>query len=325
MGQVYAHTLAFTVSEVDLVAVADSHPKVVQETTARYGIPFGTTDYRELLKRDDVEAVVIATPTRTHAEVIIEAARCGKQIFTEKPLGESLKACDDVTAAVKAAGVKMQVGFMRRYDAAYRLAKEKIDQGVIGTPVMFKAVGRDPKSPSLEFAKRANSGGLILDMGVHEFDLARWLMGSEVVRVHSEGGCLVFHDLATVGDIDNACVNLKFANGGVGNIDVSRNAVYGYDIRTEVIGSDGGLMIGYLQQTAVLVMTPGGICHDTVPYFMERFGSAYAEEVRAFVRCLVEDRDPQPTATDARAATAIGVAATMSLDEGRPVLLSELD
>jgi len=325
MGQVYAHTLAFTVSEVDLVAVADTHPKVVQETTGRYGIPFGTTDYRELLRRDDVEAVVIATPTRTHAEVIIEAARCGKQIFTEKPLGDSLKACDDVIAAVKDAGVKMQVGFMRRYDAGYRLAKEKIDQGVIGKPVMFKAVGRDPKAPSLEFAKRANSGGLILDMGVHEFDLARWLMGSEVVRVYSEGGCLVFPELATVGDIDNACVNLKFANGGVGNIDVSRNAVYGYDIRTEVIGSDGGLMIGFLQQTPVLVMTRTGISHDTVPYFMERFGSAYAEEIRAFVRCLVEDRDPQPTAIDARAATAIGVAATMSLDEGRPVLVSELD
>lgn len=324
MGQVFAQTLAYNISEVDLAGVADHNPQTAAETASRLGVPFHTSDYRELLHREEIEAVVIATPTRTHAEVIIEAARNGKQIFSEKPLADSLQGCDEVIAAVRQAGVCIQVGFMRRYDAAYKMAKEKIDQGVIGDPVMFKSTGRDPRAPSLEFARRSNSGGLILDMGVHDYDLARWLMGSEVERVSTEGGCLVFKELATVGDIDNAIINLKFANGAIGNIDVSRNAVYGYDIRTEVLGSEGGLLIGGLQQTSTLVLTRGGVSHDTIPYFMERFGNAYADEIRAFVRSLLEGRAPTPTAEDARCATAIGLAATLSYDENRPVNVTEI-
>ncbi len=155
-------------------------------------------------------------------------------------------------------------------------------------------------------------------------DLARWLMDSEIERVSTEGGCLVYPELEGVGDIDNAVINLKFMSGAVGNIDVSRNAVYGYDIRTEILGSDGGLIIGKLQETPVLVTTRAGISHDTVPYFMERFGEAYAAEIRDFVRCIVEDIEPSATGKDGWAATAIGIAATLSLDEGRPVYLSEL-
>jgi len=184
---------------------------------------------------------------------------------------------------------------------------------------MFRSTGRDPHRTSLEFARRENSGGMILDMGVHDFDLARWLMGSEVVRVSSEGGCLAYPELQEVGDIDNAMINLKFANGGLGNIDLSRNAVYGYDIRTEVLGTEGGVMIGTLQQTATLVLTRSGVTHDTIPYFMERFGQAYAAEIRDFVACISEGRQPAVTGLDARAATAIGIAATRSLDEGRAV------
>jgi predicted dehydrogenase len=142
--------------------------------------------------------------------------------------------------------------------------------------------------------------------------------------VQTEGSCAVYPELKDVGDIDNAVINLRFVNGTVGNIDISRNAVYGYDIRTEVLGSEGGLLIGKWQQTSTLMMTRDGIIHDTVPYFMERFGEAYAEEIRDFVRCILEDRQPAVSGRDARAATAIGVAATLSLDEGRPVLLREL-
>ena len=149
-------------------------------------------DYRELLDSKDVDAVVVTTPTGTHAEVIMAAAAAGKNIFSEKPLSQSLDACDEAIAAVKKAGVKLQMGFMRRFDPPYVAAKQKILDGVIGKPVMFKATSRDPWRTSLEFAKRENSGGLIVDMGVHDFDLARWLMGSEVQRVYSEGACLGF-------------------------------------------------------------------------------------------------------------------------------------
>ena len=324
MGQVFGHHLAFTVSGVKLVAVADVNAAQAAEVAARYGAESSYADYQALLERKDIDAVVIATPTNTHVEVVKAATAAGKHIFCEKPLALTLAGCDEAIAATNAAGVKFQVGFMRRYDPAYAAAKEKIDTGVIGTPVMFKSIGRDPKRTSLEFARRANSGGLIADMAIHDFDLARWLMNSEVLRVHSEGGCLVFPELQDAGDIDNAVVNLKFVNGAVGNVDVSRNAVYGYDIRTEVLGSKGGLQIGQLQQTPLLVMTTEGVTHDTVPYFMERFPEAYAGEIRDFVDCIQTDRIPSVSGHDARAATAIGIAATRSLDEGRPVLLSEV-
>ncbi len=319
MGKVFAHTLAFTVPEVELLAVADINPQASQEAAARFGAKFHYTDYHELLRREDIEAVVIVTPTATHAEVIQAAAAAGKHIFSEKPLAQTLEACDQAISAVEKAGVKLQLGFMRRFDPAYALAKKQIEAGEIGQPVMFRSTSRDPKRTSLEFARRENSGGLIMDMGVHDFDLARWLMGSEVERVQSEGGCLVYPELKEVGDIDNAMINLKFANGALGNIDVSRNAVYGYDIRTEVLGSEGGLLIGKLQQTATLLMTRLGVTHDTVPYFMERFGEAYSAEIRDFVRCILENRPPSVTGQDARRATAIGIAATRSLDEGRMV------
>lgn len=324
MGKVFAHTLAFTVSEVDLVAVADADPATGAEVAARFGAKSHYTDYRELLERDDIDAVVIATPTSTHSQVIKDASAAGKHIFSEKPLGQTLEMCDEAMTAAKTAGIKLQLGFMRRFDAAYALAKKKINEGAIGQPVVLHGISRDPNCPNLEFAKRSNSGGLIMDMGVHDFDLARWLMGSEVVRVQTEGDCLVYPELKGVGDIDNAVINLKFANNTVGNIDVSRNAVFGYDVRTEILGSEGALQIGSLQQTATLVLTRQGITHDTIPGFMARFADAYAAEVRDFVSCILEDRAPSVTSDDARKATAIGMAATLSLDEVRPVLVSEI-
>jgi len=324
MGKVYAQTLAFSIPEVDLVAVADTSEENAKEAASRYGIKAWYTDYRRLLDDQDIQAVVIAASTSSHVEVIKAAAAQGKQIFSEKPLAMTLQGCDEAIDAAREAGVRLMVGFMRRFDAPYRAAKRKIEEGVIGNPVMFKSIGRDPKRTSLEFARREKSGGMILDMGIHDFDLARWLMGSEVERVHSEGGCLVYPELQSVGDIDNAVVNLRFTNGSVGNVDISRNAVYGYDIRTEVLGSRGGLMIGKDRQTDLLVLTTDGVSHDTVPYFMERFGNAYADEIREFVACILEDREPGVTGQDARAATAIGVAATLSYDEGRPVNISEV-
>ena len=325
MGKVYASTLAYSVSEVDLVAVADPDAAALAEVAERYHISKTYKDYRDLLESKEVEAVVVASPTGTHAEVIIAAAQAGKNIFSEKPLSQNLKACDEALAVVKQSGVKLQMGFMRRFDPPYAAAKQKIVQGIIGKPVMFKATSRDPKRTSLEFARRENSGGLIMDMGVHDFDLARWLMGSEVVRVQSEGACLAFPELKEVGDIDNVVINLRFSNDAIGNIDMSRNAVYGYDIRTEVLGTEGSLWIGYLQQTPTLVLTRSGVTHDTVPYFMERFATAYAEQVRVFVRHILENTTPDVTGEDARAATAVGIAATLSLDEERPVLVSEID
>ena len=324
MGVALAHHLAFSVEMADFVAISDIVGKNARELAAKCRVNDVYADYNELLAREDIDAVVIATPTNTHSPIIKAAAAAGKHIFTEKPLALTVAACDEAITAVTEAGVKMQVAFMRRYDPAYMAAKKQIDAGAIGQPVMIKAVGRDPWRTGLEFARRENSGGLIADMAIHDFDLARWLMGSEVDKVYSEGGCLVYPELKEVGDIDNAVVNLRFANGSIGNVDVSRNAIYGYDIRTEIIGSEGSLFIGGLQQTPTLLLKKNNISHDTIPGFMERFGDAYAGEIRDFVEAIEAGREVSVTGEDARAATAIAVAATLSLDEGRPVLVSEV-
>jgi inositol 2-dehydrogenase len=324
MGSTLAHHLAFGVSAADFVAIVDSSLENAQALAQTCGVANAYNDTASLLARTDIQAVVIATPTNTHAALVKQAAEAGKHIFVEKPLALTLAACDEAMGATSAAGVKLQVGFMRRYDPAYVAAKQQIDAGVIGRPVMFKGIGRDPWRTSLDYARREKSGGLIADMGIHDIDLARWLMGSEIVRVYSEGECLVFPELREVGDIDNAVVNLKFANEAIGSIDVSRNAIYGYDIRTEIIGSAGSIFIGGLQQTMTWTLTKNKIAHDTVPNFMARFPEAYAAEMNDFVTAIEQDRPVAVTGEDARAATAVCIAATMSLDEGRPVSLSEV-
>jgi len=220
--------------------------------------------------------------------------------------------------------VPLQVGFMRRFDAAYQKAKTLIDSGQIGFPVTFKSLSRDPFCPRPEYADPAKSGGLILDMAIHDFDLARWLMSSEVERVTAEGTTLVCKVLESVGDIDNALINMRFVSGALGNIEVSRNAFYGYDIRTEILGSEGAVTVGVHQYTPVLLLTRAGAQHDITPYLMERFGDAYRKQLQHFVDCLTNGQPPLVSGTDALAAYEIGVAATRSFQTGRPIALSDI-
>jgi predicted dehydrogenase len=290
---------------------------------ADLGVDAWTTDYRALMEDRAIEAVFVTSPTSTHREVVVAAAQAGKAIFCEKPIALTLEDTDEMIAAIEGAGVMFQAGFMRRFDRGYVTAKEQIEAGAIGKPVTFKSIGRDPFCPDLEYAKPTVSGGLILDMAIHDFDLGRWLMASEVQRVYTEGGTLAFPQLNSVGDIDNAVVNMLFEGGALGNVEVSRNAVYGYDIRTEILGTEGGLNVGYYQQTPLLVMTSHGISHDMVPYIIERFGGAYLAQTRDFVGRVLNDQEPAVDAHDARAALVIGLAATRSYHEGRRVELAE--
>ncbi len=321
MGSIYADCLAHRVPNAHLAAVADIRAEVAETMALQHGVSRWYRDCRQLLDQDDIQAVVIATPTSTHREIITYTAEAGKDIFCEKPLALTLEDTDAALETVEKAGVKLQLGFMRRFDSGYAEAKKKIEEGAIGKPVTFKSIGRDPFCPKLEYADPNVSGGLILDMAIHDFDLARWLMGSEVKRVYTEGGTLVFEELNTVGDIDNATVNILFQSGAIGNVEVSRNALYGYDIRTEVLGSEGGLMIGYFQQTPLLLLTRKGISHDMVPYIMERFGEAYLKQIEYFVDCVRQDKEPPVGGLDGRAALEIGLAATRSFKEGKPIEL----
>ena len=321
MGSIYTRHLTGRVPEAELVAVADPAPGLAQRTAAEVGVPRWYEDYRELLAAPEIDAVVIATPASTHAEVIEAAADSGRAIFCEKPLALTLEECDRAVRAVDRARGLFQIGYNRRFDAAYTEAKRLIDEGAIGRPVTFKSTSRDPMMPRLEYARPDVSGGLIVDMAIHDLDIGRWLMRSEVTRVSTEGGTLVFEQLNTVGDFDNAVINLKFASGALGNVEVSRNALYGYDIRTEVLGSEGGVMIGTLQQTPVLLLTRQGARHDVMRYIMERFGDAYLAEVRHFVRAVRGEEKPGPTVYDGRAGVEVALAATLSYREGRPVSL----
>ena len=321
MGSVLARYLANGVPEAKLVAIADQKLERAESLAAQFGAEAAHSSPHQIFDRRDIEAVLLVTPSETHPDLIELAASAGKHIFVEKPLALTLEGCDRAIAAAADAGVKLQVGFMRRFDLAYRTARHEIEAGVIGRPVLFKSVNRDRERTSLEFARRESSGGLIMDMGAHDFDTARWLMGNEVVRVHSEGAALAYPELEQVGDIDNAVVSLKFADGAVGNVDLSRNAVYGYDFRTEVLGTKGAVVIGGVGEAELTVLSAGSRAQA---YDGGRFEAAYIGELQHFVNCVARDEAPLVTGAEARQATAIAVAANRSLDEGRAVHLHEI-
>jgi scyllo-inositol 2-dehydrogenase (NAD+) len=324
MGQLYARLLATQVSGAALYAVAEVDERARAKIAADYAVPCVFPDVEELLALPELDGVIIATPTGSHPALVTAAAGAGKAIFCEKPLALSIEETRAVLDTVAQAAVPLQIGFMRRFDAGYRRAKALIDAGQIGQPVIFKSIGRDPFCPDCAYADPAKSGGLIIDMAIHDFDLARWLMGSEVERVSAEGTLMVCNELASVGDIDNAVVNMRFMSGALGNVEVSRNAFYGYDIRTEVLGSEGALMIGAHQHTPVLLLTRAGAQYDVMPYLLERFGDAYRAELQHFADCLRAGQPPSVGGVDALAACEIGVAATRACQTGRPVTLAEI-
>jgi inositol 2-dehydrogenase len=322
MGQIYARHLVGH-GQVRIVSVSDLLEERAAQIADELNVESWTSNYRETLYDRSVDAIFVTSSTSTHREVVVAAAEAGKAVFCEKPIALTLEDTDAIIAAIDENGVIFQAGFMRRFDRGYAAAKLKIEAGAIGQPVTFKSIGRDPFCPDLEYAKPSVSGGLILDMAIHDFDLARWLMADEVRRVQTEGGTLAFPQLNTVGDIDNAVVNMRFEGGALGNVEVSRNALYGYDIRTEILGTEGGLNIGYYQHTPLLVMTTQGIQHDMVPYIVERFGDAYRAQTYDFVERVLRDSEPAVGAHDARAALLIGLAARRSYQEDRVVALAE--
>lgn len=324
MGSVYGSYIAEQVPDARLVAVADSRPEATQSFADRYSGVKTYADYHDLLNDNALDAVIVVTPTSTHREVVIAAAEAGKAIFCEKPTALTLEATDAMIAATERTGVMFQVGFMRRFDKAIAKAKKQLDAGLIGDPVVIRSIGRDPFRTSLEYANPAVSGGLITDMGIHDFDLIRWLMGDEIQRVYTEVACLVYPELQTVGDVDNAMINVRFEKGGLGNVEVSRTAHYGYDIQCNIIGTKGALQIGYLQETQLILLNREGAHYDIVPHFPERFGPAYTAQVGHFIECLRDQKPPSVTPKDARAALAAALAATLSQHEGRVVNVSEV-
>ena len=323
LGRVYARDLASRIAETRLVAVADPVGSLAQEVAEEFDVPRHYTDPLALIDDAAVDALVIVSPTDTHRELVIAAAQRGKPTFCEKPPALSIDEVGAMKDALTKSGSFFQLGFMRRFDAGYAAAKKQIEAGRIGTPLVFKSSSRDPFRPSLEYANPTSSGGMLIDMGIHDFDLARWFMG-EVRTVATIGATIAYPELATVGDIDNAVASLTFASGKLGVIDLSRSGIYGYDIATEILGLEGTLKIGYLRETPVMLLTKNSVAHDTVPYFMERFRDAYPAQLQNFAQNVLHDRPAPITIDDGLEALRIGVAATRAHASQTPVVVADV-
>jgi scyllo-inositol 2-dehydrogenase (NAD+) len=315
LGRLYARYFTNRLPGARLYAVTDMQPEAVKATVAETGAK-GFATYQEMLADPALDAVVVMTPTKAHGEVVIAAAAAKKAIFCEKPLSLEVSEGEAMKAAVAKHGVFFQLGFMRRFDRAYAAAKKRIDAGEIGTPVIFKSTSKDALPPPVEYLRPASSGGLFIDMGIHDFDLARWYMG-EVKDVFSVGNSIAFPEISTVGDVENGLSTMNFVNGGIGTISLSRIGIYGYGIHTEIVGTKGTIQIGYDRETAILVMTKDQIAHDTVPGFYERFEQAYITQLQDFVDNLVKGRPAPIVADDGILAQKIAIAATKSLHSGK--------
>lgn len=323
LGRGYARDLATRIPCTRLAAVADVNASALDEVAREFDVPRASTDPADVLADPSVDAVVIVTPTSTHRAITEAAAAAGKAIFCEKPLSISLDEALAIRSAVRRSGVFFQMGFMRRFDRGFAAAKARLDEGTIGDAVVFKSTSRDPYRPSIEYADPRSSGGLIIDMGIHDFDLARWYMG-DVAAVQAVGGLLAYPELGAVGDIDNAVISLIFTTGRLGVVDITRNGIYGYDIIVELLGTKGTLRVGYLRETPLLVMTKGMVSHDTVPYFMERFGQAYTAQLENFALNVLQNREPPITVDDGVEALRIALAATRAQQTGERVALASM-
>ncbi|MCI0474993.1 MAG: inositol 2-dehydrogenase [Anaerolineales bacterium] len=322
MGSVHTRNLARAIPEANLVAVCDIRLEVAQAIADELGVKRVVRDYHELLADQSIEAILIATNTDTHAFIVKDVAAAGKQIFCEKPIALDLAEVDGALAAVEKHGVKFQVGFNRRFDKSFKRVHEIVASGEIGRPCILHIIARDPEPPSVEYAR--TSGGMFLDMTIHDFDMARY-QGGEIEEVYALGNVLVAPQLKQADDVDTTLVTLKFANGAMGVIDNSRQAVFGYDQRVEVFCANGTAAANNETDNTVIKGNKDGYHSDRLPYFfMNRYASCYVEEVRQFVECVRDDKPVPVGGKDGRAAVVLGYAALKSLRENRPVKLSEI-
>jgi myo-inositol 2-dehydrogenase / D-chiro-inositol 1-dehydrogenase len=322
IGQVHARSLASLREHCELRIIADPRADVAEQLANLLDVPMWTTDAEEAISGAGIDAVIVASSTETHATFIEMAAQHGKDIFTEKPIALDIEATDRALAAVEAAGVRLQVGFQRRFDRGYEAAHQDIAHGAIGRVEMIRDAMRDPQPPPKEYV--AISGGLYRDMTIHNFDCVRWLMGEEPVEVFATASTLVSDEIAGAGDIDTSVVTLRFGSGSLATIENSRRSGFGYDVRTEVFGSSGAIMIGESRQTPVRRFDASGVHEDHQYFFLERFADAYRRELDAFISAI-RNNDPVPvTGADGRAALLMAYAAEHSLREHRPVSMDDV-
>jgi len=323
IGKIHIENLVNRIPGAEVVAASDVAAQELEAVATRYGIARTFGDYRDLLNLPEVDAVVICSPTNQHYKMIVEAAVRGKQIFCEKPVDLSIEKVQTINEEISRRGVRMMVGFNRRFDPNFLKVRETIASGLVGEPQVLRITSRDPGPPPEQYLRA--SGGIFLDMTIHDFDMARYLMGSEVAEVYTKAAVLIDPMFARADDFDTAVITLTFENGAFAVIDNSRKAVYGYDQRVEMFGSGGMVTVTNNTPDSHILCDRVGI-HTALPlnFFLERYADSYLTEMRAFVEAVVNQTPVPVGGEDGLKAAAIAVAAGKSARENRPVKLSEI-
>jgi len=324
IGKIHSENIVSSISQGRLKAVADLNlTPEIEAWAKKLGVKSILQDPAALLADKDIQAVLICSSTDTHADFVVKAAQAGKHIFCEKPVDLTVPKVRAALDAVKKAGVKMQVGFNRRFDHNFRRVRDLVESGAVGTPHLIKISSRDPAPPPPAYV--AVSGGIFLDMTIHDFDMARFQAGAEVEEVYATGAVLIDKGIGKAGDVDTAIVTLRFANGALGVIDNSRKAAYGYDQRVEVFGSKGAAAAENDMPSTVKLSNESGVISDKPLYFfLERYMGSFVTEMRAFIDAIIQGKPTPVTGEDGLQDLRVGLAAKLSLKEGRPVKLSEI-
>ena len=327
-AKVHANSLIHHTPGGELVAIVDSSPEALQATADLYGLDKRYVSLESALDAADFDAVVITTPTFTHAALAIQAAQAGKHVFLEKPMALSLEECDAIITAANANGVVLQLGFMRRFDPEFAAAAERINAGEIGQPMMIKSLTHGPGLPPAWARDLKTSNGMLAEVNSHDWDTVRWLMGSDYERVYVEVANFKgsSHGVATENFYDNVLVNIRFFNGGLGNISGVCPCSYGYDARVEIIGEKGIMQIGELKGQAVVICTDRdqGLITPIYRTWPQRFQWGYIHEMEHFIECIQTGKQPKVGGEEGRWAVAGVLAGTRSFLEARPVYLKEI-
>jgi myo-inositol 2-dehydrogenase/D-chiro-inositol 1-dehydrogenase len=323
IGTVHARSITYHIPRARVAAVSDPVIERARALAAELGIPVAAEDYHDILSDQSIDAVLVCSPTSTHADICVEAARAGKHIFCEKPVDLTIEKILMTKKAAEDAGVQLQIGFNRRFDHNHGRVRELVANGALGKVEIVKITSRDPQPPSPEYA--ASSGGLFIDMMIHDFDMAQFQAGSPIVEVYAQGASLVDPEIGRAGDVDTAIVLLKFENGALGVIDNSRRAAYGYDQRVEVFGEKGMAAGENDADTTVRLSTASGVVSDKPQYFfLERYMASFTEEMRRFIEACAANGPVPVNIDDALSPVVAAKAAKLSLDERRPVRCDEI-
>lgn len=322
MGRRHAENLRTAVPNARLMAVADVAAQRAAQVAQELEIEHSFASLEQMLGLPGIDALIIAAPDKFHARAICTAASAGKHILCEKPIATTLADAHEALAAVSKAGVRLQIGFMRHYDPAYEAAMKRIEAGEIGEPVIFKSLGRDKDVPPIAAYQSNVNGMLFYNSSIHDFDLARWMMSDEVTEVHAYTTVAVRPELAKFGDIVAGVVNLKYSRGAIGNVESYVQALYAYDVRTEIIGSKGSVFIGSLQKTAATFLSTAGGTEILADHFLSRFADAYLLEMKDFLTNVLHDRPLRVSGEDGLKALAIAVAAEQSHIQGKPCVVA---